>query len=59
MLDSIIQKIAVVIAARVADEVLKRLPDITGAVIEVLPEIVEQIVDQILDHLPFPFKRTP
>jgi len=58
MMDSVIEKIAVIIAARVTEEVVKRLPDITDAIIEILPDVVEAVIDQILDHLPFPFKRT-
>lgn len=57
MLDTIIEKLAVIVAARVTDEVIKRLPDITDAIIEILPDIVEAVVDQILDHLPFPFRK--
>lgn len=57
MLDNVIQKIAVIVAGRVAEEILERLPDITEAIIDKLPDIAERIVEEILERLPFPFNR--
>ena len=55
-MNHLLGKLAGLIAAQVADEVIKRLPDITDVIIEALPSIIEAAIDQILGHL-LPFKR--
>lgn len=63
MLDRIVEKFAGYIAKRVAEELVKRLPDVLGAAVEVLPDVYEALADKIIERLtsrlsPFsPFRR--
>lgn len=57
MIDKLVERVAVVIAAKVVEELFERLPDPADLIVKVLPQIAEKITEEMLDRLPFPFKR--
>lgn len=56
-MNKLVERFAVLVAAKVVEELMERLPDISDLLIKVLPQIAEQVTDELLDRLPFPFKR--
>lgn len=55
MIDKLVERIALIVAAKVAEELIERLPDISDLISALIPDIVERIVDEIGQRLPFPF----
>lgn len=51
MLDKFLASLASIVAAKVAEELVRRLPEIVDAVSRVVPDLCERIADGVLERL--------
>lgn len=58
MFSGLIEKVALVIAARVAERVIEEVlkPENVARLIDTLPDIGEKIASEVIDRLPAPFR---
>jgi len=56
MLDKLVERLAVVIANRVVEEVFDRLPDLSDLIGDIVPAVAGKVTEELLDRLPFPFR---
>lgn len=61
MFDKVLERVATVIAAYVAREIVKQLPgiidDAAKRAVMSLPDMADVMADRLLDRLPFPFPK--